>query len=75
MLESCLLVITVGSAAKITTIVFGSVIAIYLLMALGTNFYGLAFFVYIVGFARILISLIIAFGLIFLVILGIGALF
>lgn len=78
MLELGLLAVTAGAAAKITAIILGSIIGLYFLFALimtwGCNKWGLEFFCILFGIGRIVLGLGIAFAVIFLLVMGIGAL-
>lgn len=74
MLELCLLAITAASAAKIALIILAIIGVLYIGLAIGLHFGGIEFvlFCYTAGMAIFWLAII--FGVIFLAVLGIGAL-
>lgn len=78
MLELAILAVTAASAAKIALILLGCFVGAYVLfmafICLGCEVWGLVFFGYLQFFASLIFKLAIAFGVIFLIIMGVGAL-
>ncbi len=74
MLELGLLAISAGYAAKVSLIILGIAVALYLVLAIGCHYGGLEFLLTCYGIGVILFWLAIIFGVIFLAVLGIGAL-
>ena len=78
MLGLCMLAVTALTAAKVAAIALACGIGIYILfcsiMIWGTNKWGLEFLGFLIGISRIVFFILASFGVLFLLVLGIGAL-